>query len=99
MKTEAGTSPARASRGDVYIAAGPVQGRGGADCTRGGATSVYDGPMLTLYDNAFSPFARKVRLALGWKGIDHEVVDGLALVNRDKLTPTRMPAQLERIFR
>jgi glutathione S-transferase len=41
--------------------------------------------MITLYDNAFSPFARKVRLALGWKGIDHEVVDGLALVHRDKL--------------
>ncbi|TMQ08027.1 MAG: glutathione S-transferase family protein [Deltaproteobacteria bacterium] len=43
------------------------------------------GAMITLYDNAFSPFARKVRLALGWKGVEHEVVDGLAVVNRDRL--------------
>jgi glutathione S-transferase len=41
--------------------------------------------MLKLYDNAFSPFARKVRLVLELKGIEHEVVDGLALANRDAL--------------
>lgn len=41
--------------------------------------------MITLYDNAFSPFARKVRIALGLKQLDCEVVDGLALANRDKL--------------
>lgn len=41
--------------------------------------------MLKLYDNGFSPFARKVRLALTWKGLDHEVLDGLALANRDQL--------------
>lgn len=41
--------------------------------------------MLRLYDNAFSPFARKVRLALELKGLVHEVVDGLALANRDAL--------------
>jgi len=41
--------------------------------------------MITLYDNAFSPFARKVRLALEWKRIEHGVFDGLALEHRDKL--------------
>ena len=41
--------------------------------------------MITLYDNAFSPFARKVRIALVLKGIAHDVVDGLALENRDRL--------------
>lgn len=41
--------------------------------------------MITLYDNAFSPFARKVRLAMAWKGIEHEVVDGLALAEHDRL--------------
>jgi glutathione S-transferase len=32
---------------------------------------------MRLFDNAFSPFARKVRMALDWKGLDYEVVDGL----------------------
>jgi glutathione S-transferase len=41
--------------------------------------------MIKLYDSAFSPFARKVRLALAWKGIAHEVVDGLARACRDQL--------------
>ena len=33
--------------------------------------------MLKLYDNAFSPFARKVRLVLEHKGLSFEAVDGL----------------------
>ena len=41
--------------------------------------------MLTLYGNAFSPFARKVQLILEHKGIDYEYVDGLARDNRDRL--------------
>jgi len=41
--------------------------------------------MLTLYDNAFSPFARKVRLVLDHKGLEYEVVDGLSRKNRDAL--------------
>ena len=41
--------------------------------------------MLRLYDNAFSPFARKVRIVLELKGLDHEVLDGLALANRQAL--------------
>lgn len=34
--------------------------------------------MLTLYDNPFSPFARKVRMVLEHKGLAFESVDGLA---------------------
>lgn len=34
---------------------------------------------LTLYDNPFSPFARKVRLVLSYKGIDYVRRDALAL--------------------
>lgn len=41
--------------------------------------------MITLYDNAFSPFARKVRLVLDHKGLAYEVVDGLSRKNRDVL--------------
>jgi glutathione S-transferase len=41
--------------------------------------------MLALYDSAFSPFARKVRLVLDYKGVAHEVLDGLALSNREAL--------------
>jgi len=41
--------------------------------------------MLTLYGNAFSPFARKVQLILEHKSIDYEYVDGLARDNRDRL--------------
>ncbi len=33
--------------------------------------------MMTFYDNAFSPFARKVRLVLEHKKLDFESVDGL----------------------
>lgn len=41
--------------------------------------------MITLYDNAFSPFARKVRLALEWKQLEHRVVDGLLREHHDQL--------------
>jgi glutathione S-transferase len=34
--------------------------------------------MITLYDNAFSPFARKVRMVLELKRLPFEAVDGLA---------------------
>jgi glutathione S-transferase len=32
---------------------------------------------MQLFDNPFSPFARKVRLVLDWKGLAYEVIDGL----------------------
>ena len=41
--------------------------------------------MITLYYNAFSPFARKVRMVLEHKGLAHEVIDGLRLSNREAL--------------
>ncbi|MDH3726327.1 MAG: glutathione S-transferase family protein, partial [Myxococcales bacterium] len=41
--------------------------------------------MLTLYGNAFSPFARKVQIVLEHKGIDFTQVDGLSRGSRDKL--------------
>ena len=41
--------------------------------------------MITLYDSAFSPFARKVRLALEHKQIEYQSLDGLALHNRKAL--------------
>jgi glutathione S-transferase len=40
---------------------------------------------MKLYDNAFSPFARKVRLVLEHKRLAVDVVDGLALANREEL--------------
>lgn len=41
--------------------------------------------MIKLYDNAFSPFARKVRLVLEHKRLAYDTVDGLALANRQVL--------------
>ena len=41
--------------------------------------------MITLYDNAFSPFARKVRMVLEHKGLAFEAVDGLLRSNHDAL--------------
>lgn len=41
--------------------------------------------MLELYDNAFSPFARKIRLVLDHKGLDYAVIDGLRKSNHGRL--------------
>ncbi len=41
--------------------------------------------MIKLYDSAFSPFARKVRMVLEHKGLDFEAVDGLLKSNHDAL--------------
>ena len=41
--------------------------------------------MIKLYDSAFSPFARKVRMVLEHKGLDFEVVDGLLKSNHEAL--------------
>lgn len=41
--------------------------------------------MMVLYDNAISPFARKVRMVLDWKGLAYETIDGLDRSNHDKL--------------
>lgn len=41
--------------------------------------------MIRLYDNAFSPFARKVRMVLEFKGLEFETVDGLLRSNHELL--------------
>ncbi len=41
--------------------------------------------MLELFDNAFSPFARKVRMALSYKDLDYRSIDGLALSSRSEM--------------
>jgi glutathione S-transferase len=41
--------------------------------------------MITLFDSAFSPFARKVRMVLEHKGLAFEALDGLLKVNHTAL--------------
>jgi glutathione S-transferase len=41
--------------------------------------------MMVLYDNAISPFARKVRMVLDWKSLPYETIDGLDKRNHAKL--------------
>ena len=41
--------------------------------------------MMKLYDSAFSPFARKVRMVLELKDLEFEVVDGLLKPNHEAL--------------
>src|SRR5262245_36100984 len=43
------------------------------------------GIMIKLYDNAFSPFARKVRMVLEFKGLEFETIDGLLKSNHESL--------------
>jgi glutathione S-transferase len=50
--------------------------------------------MLTLYDNPFSPFARKVRMALHWKGVAFESVDALALAELPRLAAVNPRAEV-----
>ena len=49
---------------------------------------------MKLYDNAFSPFARKVRLVLQLKGIDHEIVDALTHSAREHLKAVNPRAEV-----
>ena len=41
--------------------------------------------MIKLYDSAFSPFARKVRMTLEYKGLNYDAVDGLLKSNHAAL--------------
>jgi glutathione S-transferase len=41
--------------------------------------------VITLYDNPFSPFARKVRMALQLKGVAFRSIDALAVGERERL--------------
>lgn len=48
--------------------------------------------MMTLYDAAFSPFARKVRMVLEYKELKFQSVDGLFKSNHDLLKSVRVAA-------
>jgi len=50
--------------------------------------------MLTLFTNAFSPFARKVAMALEYKGLLYETVDGLTRSNRERLLAVNPRAEV-----
>ncbi len=50
--------------------------------------------MVTLYDNPFSPFARKVRMVLRHKGIAFESIDALALCERERLLAVNPRAEV-----
>ena len=50
--------------------------------------------MITLYDNPFSPFARKVRMALDYKGLAYDTVDALALDEHDALVRVNPRAEV-----
>src|SRR6516225_8109948 len=41
--------------------------------------------MIKLYDSAFSPFARKVRMTLNYKELNYETLDGLLKPNHEAL--------------
>ncbi len=53
--------------------------------------------MITLYDNPFSPFARKVRMVLRLKGALFESVDALAVRERERLLAVNPRAEVPAI--
>ncbi len=50
--------------------------------------------MIKLYDNPFSPFARKVRIVLGFKGLTYESIDALALDELEGLSGVNTRAEV-----
>ena len=50
--------------------------------------------MLTLYDNPFSPFARKVRMVLRFKGLKFQSIDALAVSERNRLAEVNPRAEV-----
>jgi glutathione S-transferase len=50
--------------------------------------------VLTLYDNPFSPFARKVRMVLRFKGLEFRSIDALALEEHDRLSELNPRAEV-----
>lgn len=49
---------------------------------------------MKLYDNGFSPFARKVRLVLDCKGLEYETVDALVPASHDALAAVNGRAEV-----
>jgi glutathione S-transferase len=50
--------------------------------------------MLILFDNPFSPFARKVRMVLRFKGLEFRSIDALALREHDRLAEANPRAEV-----
>lgn len=50
--------------------------------------------MLILYDNPFSPFARKVRMVLRFKKLQYRSIDALALDKHDRLATVNPRAEV-----
>jgi len=50
--------------------------------------------VLTLYDNPFSPFARKVRMVLRFKSLEFRSIDALALDEHDRLVTVNPRAEV-----
>ena len=50
--------------------------------------------MLTLYDNPFSPFARKVRMVIQFKGLKYRSIDALAQDEHDRLSDVNPRAEV-----
>jgi glutathione S-transferase len=50
--------------------------------------------VLTLYDNPFSPFARKVRMVLRFKSLQYRSIDALALHEHDRLADVNPRAEV-----
>ena len=49
---------------------------------------------MQFFTNGFSPFARKVALALDYKGLAYEPIDGLTHENRDALLAVNPRAEV-----
>src|SRR5689334_10011214 len=49
---------------------------------------------MQFFTNGFSPFARKVALALDYKGLPYDAVDGLTHENRDALLKVNPRAEV-----
>ena len=50
--------------------------------------------MIVLYDNPFSPFARKVRMVLGFKEVPYESIDALAFAEHARLRGVNRRAEV-----
>ena len=50
--------------------------------------------MITLYDNPFSPFTRKVRMVLQWKALAFESIDALAVAEHERLVAVNPRAEV-----
>jgi glutathione S-transferase len=50
--------------------------------------------LITLYDNPFSPFARKVRMVLQYKGVEFASIDALAGGERERLLAVNPRAEV-----